>query len=74
MSQSSEPKAPVLGPGGGKSSCLSPTSMDCIEDNVTTAIILLNLCCGPTTPHAALFGPFRAGRVKKELNLNRSDS
>ena len=55
----------------------SVPNMDCIEDNVTTTIILPNLWCRPTTPHATHFGPFRAGwakNLKKELNLNRSDS
>ena len=47
----------------------SGPSMDCIEDNVTTAIILPNLWCRPTTQHATHFGPFRAGWAK---NLKKS--
>ena len=36
------------------------SSMDCIDDNVTT-LILRNIWCRPTTPHTTHFGSCRAG-------------
>ena len=65
VAQESKPSPSRFRGGMKLHAAKSELSMDCIEDNVTTIIIMPNLWCRPTTWNHTTFVILRVGQKQK---------